>query len=77
MMRSNAPIGEFEGDKLRFEAFKLREQRLRMDTIGCHCVRLAVCVTTGIVMLSTDHPATIGGWFAMLIAMFRGGPSPT
>lgn len=71
------PFGRFHDDALRLEAIKLREQRLRIDTIGRHVVRLAVCVTAGAVLMFTEHPAAIGGWFAVMIAMLRGGASPT
>lgn len=71
------PFGKFHDDALRLEAIKLREQRLRIDTIGRHVVRLAVCATAGAVLMFTDHPAAVGGWLAVLIAMFRGGASPT
>lgn len=77
MIRSEEPIGEFKGDKLRFEAFRFRERRLLIDTIGRHGVRLAAYITAGAVLIFTDHPAAIGSWFAVLIAMMRGGASPT
>lgn len=71
------PFGKFHDDALRLEAIKFRERRLLIDTIGRHCVRLAAWVTAGAVFIFTDHPAAIGSWFAVLIAMMRGGASPT
>lgn len=71
------PFGKFHDDTIRLEAIKFRERRLLIDTIGRHCVRLAAYITAGAVLIFTDHPAAIGSWFAVLIAMMRGGASPT
>ncbi|TXI44693.1 MAG: hypothetical protein E6Q50_17310 [Lysobacter sp.] len=72
----NHPDNSFNADP-RYEAFKLRERRLRIDMILSHCERIAACITFGAVLIFTDHPAAIGSWFAVLIAMMRSGAAPT